>query len=349
MQFLSWFQIVLLVLLIAAISLSAGIVLNRLIHTMLNQDCIYESIIKPLKGIPVIWSILIGMYALTFLVPVTDGVQSSLYKLIFALLLLSLTIIIARIVAELVRCYTKKTQAILPASSILITTAEAVIYAAGLLITLQSVGISITPVLTALGVGGLAVALALQETLSNLFAGLHILISSQIRIGDYIKLNTGEEGFVDDISWRITKIKTLGKNTIIVPNSKVASSILVNYHVPQEKTAFIVPIGVSYGSDLDKVERVTLEVATEVVREVCGGVTDSIPIILFHSFGEYSINIRVILYAKHFVSQFRLRHEFIKRLYRRFRQEGIEIPICHVMFRQNGTSVSSLTGPEELL
>ena len=94
---------------------------------------------------------------------------------------------------------------------------------------LNAVGVSITPIITALGVGGLAMALALQDTLSNLFAGIHILAEHTIRIGDFIRLETGQEGYVEDISWRTTRIRMLPNNMVIVPNSKLAQSVVVNY------------------------------------------------------------------------------------------------------------------------
>ncbi|WP_425060447.1 mechanosensitive ion channel family protein [Sporomusa carbonis] len=284
---------------------------------------------------PVIWTTLIGMNVVIEYTPLDDGVNLPLKNFMIALLLLSMTIVVARTTAGLVRHYTRKREAIFPASSILINTAEAIIYAIGFLIILQFMGISITPILTALGVGGLAVALALQDTLSNLFSGLHILISNQIGIGDYVKLNTGEEGYVDDISWRITKIKTLANNTIIVPNSKVASSIITNYHVPAEEMAILIPIGVSYGSDLEKVEAITLEVANQVLREFSDGVTGCRPLVLFHSLGHHSINFNVILQSHNFISQFRLKHTFIKEVYKRYREEGIEIPVYPVVIKED--------------
>jgi small-conductance mechanosensitive channel len=107
------------------------------------------------------------------------------------------------------------------------------VYLIGSLIILQTLNISITPILTALGVGGLAVALALQDTLSNLFSGLQIIASKQVRPGDYVKLESGEEGYVTDITWRNTAIRALPNNMVIVPNSKLASTLVTNYYQPE--------------------------------------------------------------------------------------------------------------------
>jgi small-conductance mechanosensitive channel len=106
----------------------------------------------------------------------------------------------------------------------------------------------------------------------------------------------------------------------------LASLIIVNYDQPEKELSIPINIGISYSSDLEKVERVTLEVAKEVMREVPGGVPEFEPVVRYHSFGEYSINFTVILRAKGYTDQFLIKHEFIKRLYLRYKKEGIEIP-----------------------
>ena len=179
-------------------------------------------------------------------------------------------------------------------------------------------------ILTALGVCGLAVSLALKDSLANLFSGLHILFSRQVKPGDYIRLNTGEEGYVTDITWRNTVIRTLPNNLVIVPNVNIASAAITNFHLPVEDFPVRVEVGVSYKSDLEKVEQVTLAVASEVIGEI--GAADFEPVIRYHAFGDSSINFTVIMRAKEFADQFTMTHEFIKRLHRRFREEGIEIP-----------------------
>jgi small-conductance mechanosensitive channel len=215
---------------------------------------------------------------------------------------------------------------VLPPTSLLEHLIKVLVFIIGGLVLLRSLGISITPALAGLGIGGLAVALALQGPLANFFSGIHLLLSKQIRIGDYIKLETGEEGYIVDITWRNTTIKQLSNNIVIIPNSKLASLIIVNYDQPEKELSIPINIGISYSSDLEKVERVTLEVAKEVMREVPGGVPEFEPVVRYHSFGEYSINFTVILRAKGYTDQFLIKHEFIKRLYLRYKKEGIEIP-----------------------
>ncbi len=238
----------------------------------------------------------------------------------------------------LVELQSRKGKGALPSTSIFTNLARVAVLAIGVLIILQSLGISITPILTALGVGGLAVALALQETLANLFAGLHILVSRQVRPGDYIQLDSGEAGYVTDINWRNTTIRALPNNMVIVPNAKLASAIITNFHQPEQEMSFLVEVGVSYDSDLKQVERVTVEVAREVLKEVQGGVPTFEPVIRYHTFADSSINFAVHLRAREFVDQYLVKHEFIKRLHERFQREKIEIPfpIRTVHMKQTG-------------
>lgn len=214
----------------------------------------------------------------------------------------------------------------LPASSLTRNVAWGAIATIGLLIALNGIGVSITPMLTALGVGGLAVALALQEPLANFFAGLFITLAGQIRLGDYVKLDSGQEGYVADFSWRSTRLRMLANNLVVVPNAKLAQAVVINHHLPSAELAVLVELGVDYSSDLSHVERVVVEVARRVMREVPGGVPEFEPFVRFHTFGESSVDFTVILRASEYVAQYLIKHEFVKRLHERFDAEGIVIP-----------------------
>jgi small-conductance mechanosensitive channel len=196
----------------------------------------------------------------------------------------------------------------------------------GFLIILDTVGISITPILASLGVGSVAVALALQDTLGNFFSGLYLLIDKPIRIGDFIKIDEGIEGHVTKIGWRSTHIQMLANNVIVLPNSKIAASQLTNYNLPDPETAVLIQVGVSYSSDLTQVERVTCEVSKEVLGRVAGGISTFDPFIRYHTFGDSSINFTVILRAQKITDQYLLKHEFTKALHARYLKEKISIP-----------------------
>ncbi|MBF2063926.1 MAG: mechanosensitive ion channel family protein [Calothrix sp. C42_A2020_038] len=240
------------------------------------------------------------------------------------LTLLSITIFIARLSASFVTFFGQKTQAV--SASLISNLTKFTVYIIGLLIILQTVGVEITPVLTTLGVGGLALALAVQDTLSNLFAGLYLIISQQFRTGDYVQLETGQEGYITDVTWRNTTIKDISNNIIVVPNSKLSSVIFTNYHLPIKEVILTIEVNVSYTSNLEHVEKVTTSVATEVMLEIAPELAINEPFIRYHTFGESSISLTVFMRLNEFLDKRLAKHIFIKKLHQRYQEEKIEIP-----------------------
>jgi small-conductance mechanosensitive channel len=214
----------------------------------------------------------------------------------------------------------------IPQSSIFRNLLKIGIFALGALFVLQVLDQPIGPVLTALGVGGLALAFGLQETLANLFSGLSIIASKKIQPGDFIELDEGKQGFVTDITWRYTALKGLASNEIIVPNSHLAKAVVTNYSLPTPEKSVVVHLGVGYDSDLERVETIIIDEAKRTLREVEGANPDVEPTLRYQSFGDYNIQLAVFLRAKRYTDQFRLKHEFIKRLHRRLGKEKVSHP-----------------------
>ena len=285
-----------------------------------------DILIRSLRGMPFIWLVLGGAYFALDSADLPLKWQTLCSKTLLVLFLTTLTLTIARMASAMVVLYSVKTPGLLPSTSIFRNLTTLAVIVCGALVILDTLGISIAPILTALGVGGLAVALALQDTLSNLFAGIQILASRQVRIGDYIKLASGEEGYVTDIRWRNTTVRALANNLIMIPNSKLASAITTNYYMPDTALSVSVEVGVAYDSDLERVEAVTIEVARDVMKTVRGGVPEHEPFIRYHTFADSSINFSVILRGVEFADQYLIKHEFIKRLQRRYAAENINIP-----------------------
>ena len=283
-------------------------------------------LLKAVGRVPVIWFVSAGLYAGARALPLLPGIHHGLMTAVVVVVVLSATFVVARASGRLVRFWANRPEGQLPGASIFSNLATVVVAVLGFLILLQRLGISITPLVTALGVGGIAVALALQDTLSNLFAGFQVLMSRQIRPGDYVKLDSGEEGYVVDITWRYTTIRALPNNMIVVPNAKIAGSIVTNCSLPEHEMSLLVQVGVSYNSDLEHVEAVSIDVARQVMNETAGGIADAEPLVRFHTFGDFSVDLMVILRVAEFVDQYAVKHAFVKRLHARFKEEGIEIP-----------------------
>jgi small-conductance mechanosensitive channel len=272
------------------------------------------------------WCLLIGVWVVAGYWPLTAEGHLLVERVVFVLGAASVTLAVAAIASQSVDAYGAVIAPALPVSSLTRNIAWALIAVLGLLVILNGLGLSITPMLTALGVGGLAVALALQEPLANFFAGVFMTLAGQIRVGDYVKLDSGQEGYVADFSWRSTRLRMLANNLVVVPNAKLAQAIVVNHHLPSQDLAVLVEVGVDYASDLRHVERVVMAVGRDVMQHVPGGVPEFEPFIRYHTFAESSIDFTVVLRAREFVDQYLIKHEFIKRLHPTFEVEGIAIP-----------------------
>lgn len=323
-------------LMIPAVILFATVVLGYIVRKALfnrfnrlaknTKTQIDDIIIAATRGPFIVWCLMLGIFFALEASQLPIDIVNIAQKTIIVLAIASVTFTLAGISTGLITAYSSRLQSALPITSLTQNIAKIFIIGIGVLIILSALGISITPILATLGVGGLAVALALQDTLSNFFSGFHVTMARQIQVGDYVKLESGEEGYITDINWRTTKIKMLPNNVVLVPNSKMAQAIVTNYYLPDKEMAVLVNMGVHYNSDLKKVEAITCEVAKEVMKEVAGGVPDFEPFIRYNGFGDFSVNFTVIMRAKEFVDQYLIKHEFIKRVHERYRKEGIIIP-----------------------
>ena len=199
------------------------------------------------------------------------------------------------------------------------------IYAAGALVAIDSIGISISPILAGLGIGGLAVALAVQPTLSNFFAGTYVVTEGELKEGDFIELEGGPSGYVEEVGWRSTKIRSRFNNLVIIPNSRMAESIVTNYFSPTPAMNVIVTGGVAYESNLVDVEKYALEEARTVIEESEKAIKGTEPSFGFSNFGDSNVDFYVFLQAIDRAGTFGLRSELIKRIHDRFNREGIEI------------------------
>ena len=199
------------------------------------------------------------------------------------------------------------------------------IYSVGFLVAVDNLGISVSPILAGLGIGGLAVALAVQPTLSNFFAGTFVVTDGGLRPGDFIELDDGNSGYVESVGWRSTKIRSIYNNLVIIPNSKMADSVVTNYYSPTPAMNVLVECGVSYESNLKNVEMFVLEEATALIQESQISIKHVPPFFGFSNFGDSNIDFFVYIQARDRLSTFTLKSELIKKIHERFDRENIDI------------------------
>jgi small-conductance mechanosensitive channel len=330
---------------IFALTFAAGWVVRHLIlkalraWTARSQSRAGQVLTEVLAGPALIWAVILAAHVAIQSSDLPARFTERGAQVLYFLVMASITLMLTRLAGNLVRYYGDQIPGALPVTTLSQNLAQIAVLILGVVLVLDHYDYSIKTILTALGIGGLAVALALQDTLSNLFAGFYVAVARQIRLGDYIKLNTGEEGYVSDIGWRSTTIRSLNSNMIIVPNAKLAQAIVTNYYLPEKRMSASLQVGVSYRSDPDQVEKVLLEIAVQGTRDIPGMLAAPAPSVAFDpGFGESSLGFTVSFFVAEFVNQFSVRNELKKRIFRRFRQEEIEIPFPTRIIHLEGQS-----------
>jgi small-conductance mechanosensitive channel len=286
-----------------------------------------DIVVAAFAGPTRLWVVILAIDLAVKSAEVSDRVIVQVDKALLILWVVSITLVAAKLATGLFARYGSSMPGAAPVTSLADNLIRLVVGSIGLLVIFNAFGVSITPILTALGVGGLAVALGMQETLANLFAGFFVSVAGNVRIGDYIKLNSGEEGYVADITWRATTLRMLANNLVIIPNAKLAQALVTNYSLPEKKMSLLVRISVSYASDPEQVERVLQDEATRAIGAVPGLSAEPAPFVRFDpGFGDYALGFTVIVAVDDFVSQYAVQHELRKRIFKRLATEGIEIP-----------------------
>ena len=321
---------------IAVLSVCALVVMRNVAFRLFRrwaartETRIDDFVLQALRSPSIYWCIGLGLFIGVGFSDLPERQTTYVTRVIEVLVIISATFAVSNMAGAIFNDYIRRSELPVQGTGLAHGVIRGAILVVGFLIILSVIGISITPILTALGVGGLAVALALQDTLSNLFAGIHILMDKPIRVGDFIRLETGQEGYVVDITWRTTRLRMLPNNLVVIPNGKIAQSTLTNYHLPEKRMSLLIPVSVSYSSDPDKVEAVLVEETTRAVGEIPGLLGDPVPFVRFiPGFGESSLDFTLICQVGEFVDQYYAQHELRKRIFRRFREEGIEIPFPH--------------------
>ena len=196
----------------------------------------------------------------------------------------------------------------------------------GALFILRIGGVDISPLLAGGAVGGVIIGLALQDSLSNVFAGLFLNMDRPIKVGDLLKLDQDREGFVEEVGWRYTKVRLWNDSLLMIPNNKFGQSTFINFNRPDTALNTHVECGIAYDSDLDHVERVAIAAAKAAQDAANDRETEFEPYVRWRSFGDSAIVFRVFMRVDEATAQYRANHYCIKEMHRRFKAEGIDIP-----------------------
>ena len=196
-----------------------------------------------------------------------------------------------------------------------------IIWLIGFMIALSGVGVEIGPVIAGMGIAGLALALAAQNLISNVFGGMTITLDQLYKVGDRVEFS-GVYGDIFEIKPRYTKIKTLDNMIITIPNSKVINDNIVNYAAPDTTLRVKIPVGVAYGTDPEKVNKIMLE----IVNNTPNVLKEPKPFVRFTEYAASSQNFELLVWVKHYDDRHPVIDMMLRDMFKRFKEEGIEMP-----------------------
>ena len=317
---------------IVFIGIVLGMIFKQVIHTRLKKAALTSEwegddiILHAVESQIVLWFFWAALSLALRDVEIAEPFGLYVSNFLIIILMASITHAAAKLIVGLLDLWSKKQGGGFPSTTMFTNFVWITVYSIGLLVILDALDISIAPMLTALGIGGLAVSLALKDTLTDVFAGLHILLSKKVQPGDFVSLDSGEMGYIQNITWRNTKMLERTNNIIHIPNTKLSNAIIKNYDSGDPSFSVKIPVGVGYDSDLDVVERVVMEVANDLHQYMDEMNKQSTPSFKFRGFGQSSIDFMVYFRGNKYGDQNPIIHAFVKKLHKRFNEEGIEIP-----------------------
>lgn len=319
--------------------LLAGIVLDQALGAFLRSAQVrklgrlFSAVIRSLRGIIGLACGLVGFWIAFIHVrqilvrnyPDLKQLPNTVTDWLITLTILLITIFLARLIGRFISYYTASDNTRISSSSIFTNLVKVVIYIIGIAVILGQRGVSITPIITTLGIGGVAIGLALQPTLGNLFSGIQIVTSHQIEPGDFVRMASGDEGTVEDVTWSNTTIRKTTSELVIVPNSVLGKEPVINFSRNNYQHTLVIPGVVAPGTDVLHLERVVREVANEVMLSSHYAYKAASPAFRLTATTAGGISFNTVLPIISYRSESIVRSEYLERLVERFAAEGIEL------------------------
>jgi small-conductance mechanosensitive channel len=300
------------------------ILLNLLDRKITEQVSFAYVFLKAVRFPSLLWCLAAALAIAIQNANVPSRVAHLVTKGIGAFSIISVSMVVAAVLVNTIGVHGRRYNMSFAVAGLSRTLTNVVVFSIAALLLLDQVfEIAITPILTALGVGGLAVALALQDTLANFFAGVHILIEEPIVVGDFIKLSTGEEGIVKDIGWRTTRIQSAGSNITVIPNTKITSSTLTNFSLPDKRVGLDIALVAALEADHNRVAEIALDVASETE----GVLEDPAPSVMFDpGVTPTSLQMKLSVHVATHFDRGPVGSTIRRRLFERFREERVPLP-----------------------
>jgi len=273
---------------------------------------------------------LVSVLAALLTAPIPDAVRRGVEVTLLVVLTLAGLVVTARLIAGLVATYGGRAGLAGSTGEAVRRVAHLAVYLVGLVVVLDFQGVPIGPLLTTLGLAGLALAFALQDTLSNFFGGVYLQADHDLDLGHFVRIeDLNVEGVVVEVGWRTTKIRTLQNNLVVIPNSRVAASVVTDFDLPEPRLMLQVRVPVARGTDPRRLETLLVEEGAAAAAAVAGLLADPAPFVRFMpGFTENGLEVTLVCHVASYVDQFPVQHELRQRLHARLRREGIELAVA---------------------
>ena len=270
-----------------------------------------------------LWTLAIALNVAVRFSELPEKYANRIEQVILVFVIVSLTFVADAIARRLLAFYGRRENVPHAVAGLSFAIARILVFSIGAMLLLRHFNVAIAPMVTALGVSGLAVALALQDTLSNFFAGIHIFLETPVSVGDWIKLGPEEEGAVQDIGWRTTRILTSAGNILVVPNNKISTGIITNFSLPTRDVIGEVPVLASQQADPDQLQRIAIECALDTE-----GVAHEPPPAFVPDPGvtPTHLQFKLVFHAHGKPAAGKAKNEIGMKIMRRMRAEGIPFP-----------------------
>jgi small-conductance mechanosensitive channel len=313
------------------------VAIDRIVRPLVAQtktkldDFLFDNLRGPLK---LFFAVFGAYFGLQLVAPALSIGGQGLERLLYFALLLSVGHAIARTVSAVLKWYVTEIDygqksRLGDVFPILSKLAKAAVYFTILVILLSELGIEIGPLIAGLGVAGLAVALALQDSLKNFFAGIYILADKPVRKGDFIAVDSetsGIRGWIEEIGWRSTRMRTRSGYTYVLPNERLASSVMINYDKHKGPKRVEALVGAEYGADPEKVFAALKQACQEATTALDSAEKDVAPIVRQERYADSSIEFRAIIHVKSYLDVADALSELNKQIHRSFKKNGLNIP-----------------------
>jgi small-conductance mechanosensitive channel len=296
---------------------------------------------ETLSGPILLWSLILGLHVSTQVAEIPHRYQRFIEPAIDVLWILAITSAVSRFAGRAVRYYGTPVTGAKSVTSLTQKVVQFIVVAIGIVWLLKDVfNVSLGPILTTLGVGGLAVALALQDTLSNLFAGFYVSISGLVNLGDYLKLSSGEEGYVVDIAWRCTTLRTGSNNLVVIPNNKLATTTYTNFQLPEGRMGLSLTFNLGMDADVDRVMASLQEEVTAATYHISGLLATPAPGVRFNGPTENGLQFLVYFNVGKYDDQAPVLSDLRRVLFKRLRNEGVHFDVPPKAVILQGTSAA---------